>query len=104
MQSGIQFEYLRLLQLRLSTINNKELAHELQVEKSTIAKYRSGDRRFGPEVAMRIAKILEINPAMVSADMYASRCGNTALMEEWLEAGGLYRLGLKLDENHYLLK
>lgn len=66
-------EYVELLEKKFNPKNDSALADLLRVRPPTVYRYKNENGTFNDEVSVRVAKLLEINPLHVIADMDAAR-------------------------------
>jgi hypothetical protein len=76
-------EYLDALRERLKLPSDYALQPVLAVGKSAISRYRHNADTFGEPVALRVAELLQLDPARVLADMAAERAGSDAARSAW---------------------
>jgi predicted transcriptional regulator len=79
-------QYLDAVRAKHHIGSDAELARTLGVQRQTICRYRLMPVSMDDEIAMRVAKLLDIRPATILLDMYAERQRNPAIKAVWQEA------------------
>jgi transcriptional regulator with XRE-family HTH domain len=76
-------EYLDAVRERLNLGSDYKLAKVLGVHQTTISNYRHGRSALADDVAVRVAELLQLDPARVLADMAAERSSSEAVRAIW---------------------
>jgi hypothetical protein len=76
-------EYLDAVRERLNLGSDYKLAKVLCVHQTTISNYRHGRSALADDVAVRVAELLQLDPARVLADMAAERSSSEAVRAIW---------------------
>ncbi len=63
-----------------------EVAKKLKVHKTTVGAYKNNKAQFGPETALKVAELLKLPPAKVSADMMAAKAKYKSDKQKWMKA------------------
>jgi len=69
----LTIEYLDAIKARHNWTSDYRIAKELEISLSLMSKYRNGKSTFGDEICLKVAKLLNINPAQVLIDIAAER-------------------------------
>ena len=77
------YEYLDAVKQRLSVDSDYELARRLGVKNGPLCQMRKGERAVPLDVAFKIAITLELDPALVVADLEAQREKNAERRAFW---------------------
>lgn len=67
-------EFLEAMRAKLGGISDYAIAKELHVTRAAVSRYRNGQSGFDDETAIRVARILDIDPACVLLAAHAERC------------------------------
>lgn len=86
-------EYLQAAKRRLEIESDYALAPHLGITRSNMSKLSLGKTTMSDETAMKLAKILELHPAIVIADMHAEREKDPALRAVWMSVMAKFSLG-----------
>ena len=78
-------EFLDELKARKGGISDYAVAKILGVTQQTISKYRVGKDYLGDSTAIRVAELLEINPAIVVSAVHAERSKSEQEKAVWRE-------------------
>ena len=76
-------EYIDALRAHLGLSSDYQLARELRVTRSAVSKYRTGQTTADESTALRIAELLNIDPARVLADVAAERARTPEARTVW---------------------
>ncbi len=76
-------EYLDAVRERLNLSSDYKLAKVLKVHQTTISNYRHGRSAIADDVAVRVAELLQLDPARVLADMAAERSSSDQVRAIW---------------------
>lgn len=76
-------EYIDALRAHLGLSSDYQLARELRVTRSAVSKYRTGQTTADETTALRIAELLNIDPARVLADVAAERSRTPEARTVW---------------------
>lgn len=76
-------DYLRAAKVRLGVTSDYALAKALELTRSGVSRLQSGSTTFDDDTAMRVAAILEVNPAQVIAAAHAERARDPKLKTVW---------------------
>lgn len=76
-------EYLDALRARLDLPSDYALAKTLGITRQYLSRYRSGSTTFSDETAVKVAELLNIDPAAVLVDMHAERTRSTPAGAIW---------------------
>ncbi len=75
-------DYLNLMNDELLWTDYR-IAKELKTTKQTISNYRNKDQHFRDDIAILVAKKLNIDPLRVLADVHAQRAKDPAVKKVW---------------------
>ena len=89
-----QSDYIELVREKEGITTDTATAKLLGVSRQAIAQYKNNEIQFSPEIALKIAKILKIEPWRIAADMFAARSTNKKTKKEWMKYGGIMLLVL----------
>ena len=67
-------------------VSDYALAKQLGVRQQTISNYRSGVSRMSDEIALRVAEMLDRNPAPSLAELAAERAKDPRVAKVWRDA------------------
>lgn len=76
-------EYLDEISARNGNVSDYRIAQLLQVSKQAVSGYRTGDRTFDDETALKVAALLKEKPEKVLADMHAERAKDDQVKAVW---------------------
>ena len=76
-------EYLDALRARLALSSDYQLAASLHVTRAAVSRYRTGAAYFDEDIALRVARLLAIDPARVLADVAAERARTPEARTVW---------------------
>jgi hypothetical protein len=76
-------EYLDAVRARLNLASDYRLAKVLGIRVQTVSNYRHGRTAMADDVAVRVAELLQLDPARVLADMAAERSSSEAVRAIW---------------------
>lgn len=76
-------DYLKQVKRRLGIESDYALAKALGVTRGTVSNLQLGKNTMSDETAMKVADILELQRALVLADMHAEREKNPELQAVW---------------------
>jgi hypothetical protein len=80
-------EYIDALRVKLNARSDYHLAQMLVMQQNQLARYRKGGT-FDNNMAARVAKILELPPFAIIADMELERAKDDKAREMWQEIRG----------------
>ncbi len=83
-------QYLDAVKQHLSISSDYALAKSLKVTKNAVSNVRHEKSHIGYEMAITIAEILGIHPAIVIADTSAERAKDEVLKEIWKEVSAKF--------------
>ncbi|MEC4718386.1 helix-turn-helix transcriptional regulator [Noviherbaspirillum sp. CPCC 100848] len=66
-------DYLQALRSKLGLTEPSEIARLIGASPHSVRLYEKGSVQFRDEVAVRVAKLLDVNPSIVLLDMYIAR-------------------------------
>lgn len=69
----ITADYLQALRSKLGLTEVSGIARLIGASPHSVRLYEKGSVQFGDEVAVRVAKLLDVNPSIVLLDMYIGR-------------------------------
>lgn len=78
-------EFLDELEARLGGITDYAVAPFLGITRSAVSRYRKGKDFLGDSTAIRVAELLEIDPAVVLASVHFERAKKDAEKAVWKE-------------------
>lgn len=76
-------EFLDGVSAKLGGASDYAIAKELDVTRSAVSRYRNGLSTFDDETAIRVARILDIDPAAVLLAAHAERTKNPEAKNLW---------------------
>lgn len=76
-------DFLNAVSRKLGGASDYAIAKELDISRSAISKYRHGQAGFDDETALKVARLLEIEPAAVSTAAHAERAKNPEVRQMW---------------------
>jgi len=76
-------EYLDAVRAHLGLTSDYQLAKVLKVRGSAVVNWRKGRSNLADDVAVRVAELLQLDPARVLADMAAERSSSEAVRAIW---------------------
>lgn len=88
--------YLQAIERRYGISLGKEVAQLLGVAEMSVSRYRTGQKGFSDDVAMRAADLLELDRDVVLAEIQADRCEPGAARDAWIKLAKRLSLGKSL--------
>ena len=76
-------DYLDATKAKIGIQSDYALAKSLDISREYMSQLRSGKRPVSDEVALRIAKLLEVNPIQIIATANAERAKNPEIQAAW---------------------
>ncbi|WP_354682637.1 DUF3693 domain-containing protein [Cupriavidus necator] len=76
-------EFLEAVRAKLGGASDYAIAKELDISRSAVSKYRNGLGGFDDETAVKVARVLDIDPAAVVTAAHAERTKNPELRRIW---------------------
>ncbi|MBA9877442.1 MAG: DUF3693 domain-containing protein [Ralstonia sp.] len=76
-------DFLEAVSRKLGGASDYAIAKELQISRSAISKYRHGQAGFDDETALKVARLLDIDPAAVATAAHAERTKNPEVRQMW---------------------
>lgn len=91
-------DWLSAAKTTLGVASDYALAKQLHVAKQTIGNYRTHKSELDDSMALRVAEILGVNPAVIVASAYHARAKTDAQRKVWQD---MYQAvgGLQVEEN-----
>lgn len=86
-------EYLQQAKRRLGIESDYALAKAMGITRSGMSALSNGKTTMSDETALKMAKILELHPAIVLADMHAEREKDPAIRAVWVSVMAKFSLG-----------
>lgn len=93
-------EYLDALRAKLNLPSDYALAKQLGLTRQAISNYRAGTNHFEDEIAMEVAKILEMHPGIVLLDMRRQRAKNPETKAVWTTLAEKFSMGFEVLISH----
>jgi hypothetical protein len=84
-------EFLDAVKAKLGIASDYKLTKALGLSANAVGHYRSGRSRLDDRVVVRVAELLEVDPAYVMACVYAERAGSEELRGVWADMAAKYR-------------
>lgn len=78
-----QIEIIDLARAKLGLGRDQDLAEKLGIGQSAISQIRRGASNIGPELALKLAKVTDLDPREVVAATMAARCKDDEARKEW---------------------
>ena len=76
-------DFLEAVSRKLGGASDYAIAKELGVTRSSVSKYRNGHGGFDDETALKVARILDMDPAAVAAASHAERAKTPEARQMW---------------------
>jgi transcriptional regulator with XRE-family HTH domain len=76
-------EFLDAVSAKLGGASDYAIAKELGVTRSAVSRYRNGHGGFDDETAMKVARVLDIDPGAVVTAAHAERSKSPELRRVW---------------------
>ncbi|WP_444632783.1 DUF3693 domain-containing protein [Cupriavidus oxalaticus] len=76
-------EFLEAVRAKLGGASDYAIAKELNITRSAVSRYRNGLGGFDDETAVKVARVLDIDPAAVVTAAHAERTKNPELRQIW---------------------
>ncbi|WP_284454387.1 DUF3693 domain-containing protein [Cupriavidus campinensis] len=76
-------EFLEAVRAKLGGASDYAIAKELDISRSAVSKYRNGLGGFDDETAVKVARVLDIDPSAVLTAAHAERTKNPELRRIW---------------------
>ncbi|OCS48825.1 DUF3693 domain-containing protein [Ralstonia pickettii] len=77
-------EFLDAISAKLGGASDYAIAKHLEVTRASVSKWRNGHGGFDDETAIRVARILDIDPAIVLFASHAERTKTPAAKGVWM--------------------
>lgn len=81
----ITADYIQALRSKLGITEVSDLARLIGASPHSVRLYEKGSVQFGDDVAVRVAKLLDVNPSIVLLDMYIGRSSSEEARRSLLE-------------------
>lgn len=89
-------EFLEAIRAKLGGISDYAIAKELGVTRAAVSKYRNGLSGFDDETAVKVARVLDIDPAAVVTAAHAERSKNPELRQIWASLADRFSLNFEV--------
>ncbi|WP_404993322.1 DUF3693 domain-containing protein [Cupriavidus pauculus] len=76
-------EFLDAVSAKLGGASDYAIAKELGITRASVSRYRNGHGGFDDETAIRVARILDIDPAAVMCAAHAERAKGPEVRNMW---------------------
>jgi len=76
-------DFVEAVSRKLGGASDYAVAKELKISRSAISKYRHGQAGFDDETALKVARVLDIDPAAVAAASHAERAKTPEVRQMW---------------------
>jgi len=93
-------EFLDAVSKKLGGASDYAIAKELGVTRAAVSRYRNGQSAFDDETAIRVARILDIDPAAVVTAAHAERTKNPEVRRLWTSLADRFAVNFDLLRKH----
>lgn len=93
-------EFLEAVRAKLGGASDYAIAKEIGVTRATVSKWRNGHGGFDDETAVRVARILDIDPAAVATAAHAERTKNPEVRKMWATLADRFAVNFDLLRKH----
>jgi predicted transcriptional regulator len=88
-------EFLEAVRSKLGGASDYAIAKELGISRSAVSKYRNGMGGFDDETAVKVARLLDVDPAAVVTAAHAERTKNPELRRVWASLADRFSLNFE---------
>ncbi|SOZ07275.1 conserved hypothetical protein [Cupriavidus taiwanensis] len=94
-------EFLEAVRAKLGGASDYAIAKELGISRSAVSKYRNGMGGFDDETAVKVARILDVDPAAVATAAHAERAKSPELRQMWASVADRFSLNFDALCEHF---
>lgn len=93
-------EFLEAVSRKLGGASDYAVAKHLNISRSAVSKYRNGLAGFDDETALKVARLLDIDPAAVATAAHAERTKNPEVRQMWASLADRFALNFEPLRKH----